>query len=125
MKLLLDTHAFLWWTLGSASLKRAAATAIANPGNAVFISVASIWEIGLKKSLRLIQLPDDIEPELAKRGLTPLAVEIAHAERALRLPDIHRDPFDRMLIAQAQVEGLTLVTHDKLIFKYDVAVLKT
>jgi PIN domain nuclease of toxin-antitoxin system len=98
--------------------------AIADPANAILLSVASIWELDLKTSLGRLQMPDNIEEEIARRGIVSLPITIAHAVAAPRLPKIHADPFDRMLIAQAQLEGLTIVTRDNEITKYAVAVLR-
>ena len=125
MRLLLDTHAFLWWTTDSKALKQDAKSAIIDPANQIFLSTISIWELGLKKALRRLILPEEIEEELALRRIEVLPITAAHAVRAPRLPLIHSDPFDRMLIAQAQIEKLTIVTRDREFADYDVAILKT
>jgi PIN domain nuclease of toxin-antitoxin system len=125
MRLLLDTHAFLWWMADDRALNRAAREAISDAANATYLSVVSIWEIGIKRSLRRLQIPDNIEDEIQLRGISALPVMVPHAVAAPQLPKIHGDPFDRMLIAQAQIEGLTIVTRDREIALYDVAVLRT
>jgi PIN domain nuclease of toxin-antitoxin system len=124
MRLLLDSHSFLWWATDDRALGRTARDAIVNPTNAILLSVVSIWELSLKKFLGRLQMPDNIEEEIARRGIVALPITVAHAVAAPRLPKIHADPFDRMLIAQAQLEGLTIVTRDWEIAKYDVAILK-
>ena len=106
MRVLLDTHAFLWWLVDSARLSRVAYRAIADEGNDILVSAASAWEITTKH--RLGRLPEgataalDVAASIANQGFEGLAISVADAERAGRLPGPHRDPFDRMLIAQAQ-----------------------
>lgn len=117
MRLLLDTHAFLWWQFGHASLSLPAREAISNMGNEVFVSAASAWEITTKH--RNGRLPHagpilpDIEGAVRSQGFYPLAVNMAHAQLAGAMPGDHRDPFDRMLIAQALLESLALVSNEK------------
>lgn len=114
LRLLLDTHALLWWLAGDARLSPAARTAVADEANPVFVSAASVWEIATKH--RLGKLPDadalaaDVAGAVAAQGFRPLAIGLADAARAGRLPGPHRDPFDRMLIAQATLHDLTLVS---------------
>jgi len=96
---------------------------LADPLNHVFVSVVSPWEIELKRAKGRLQAPDDLGAALSSAALTPLSVTLEHAIAAGRLPLHHADPFDRMLVAQAQLEGLTLVTNDKMIPRYQVAVL--
>lgn len=122
--LLLDTHVFLWWQLDDAQLSVAARARIAAEAR-VFVSAASVWEASIKASLGKLELPEPISAALGKHGFLPLPITCLHAEAASRLPYHHRDPFDRMLIAQAQTEGLLLVTHDMLFKGYDVNVLWT
>jgi len=124
MRLLLDTHIFLWWMADDPTLGRIARSAIAAPENELFLSVISIWEIGLKKAANRLQAPDNVEEEIKRRGIAALAITVPHVVAAPRLPKIHGDPFDRMLIAQAQIEKLTIITRDRAFAKYDVAVLK-
>ena len=125
MHLLLDTHAFLWWLAGDSRLSAPAKQAIADEDNAVHVSAASAWEITTK--FRLGKLPgaklivDDIATTVASQAFSSIAVSMVHAQRAGLLPGVHRDPFDRMLIAQAQSEGLTLVSNEDLFDHYGVA----
>lgn len=122
MRLLLDTHVLLWWLTG-AKLTRPAREAIAEPTNQVFVSPATTWELVIKASLGRLTMPADLPEVLAAQNLLPLPVTIAHTLAVGGLPPVHRDPFDRLLIAQARQEGLTLVTRDERIKAYDVPVL--
>lgn len=122
MRLLLDTHALLWW-LADEGLAAQARDAIADPANIVVVSAASAWEISVKKALGKLAAPDDLERQVDIGGFTPLPISIAHGIAAGQLPRHHDDPFDRMLIAQAVEEGLTIVTRDKRFEDYGVALL--
>ena len=124
MRLLLDTHALLWWIAGE-PLGDAASDAIADPGNSVAVSAATAWEIAIKRSLGKLRFDVDLEHELRINGFSPLAVTVGHALRAGALEAHHRDPFDRMLVAQAQLEERTIVTRDAVFARYDVPVLAT
>lgn len=124
MRLLLDTHALLRW-LADEDLTDQVREAIADPGNLVMVSAASAWEISIKKALGKLTAPDDIERQVDEGGFTPLPITIAHGIAAGQLPRHHDDPFDRMLIAQAFAEGLTVVTHDKRFADYEVPTLLT
>lgn len=123
MRLLLDTNALLWW-LADELLANDARDAIADPANLVAVSAASAWEISLEKALGKLAAPDDLEQQLRTGGFTPLPISIAHGVLAGQLPRHHDDPFDRMLIAQAHAEGLTIVTRDKRFADYGVALLR-
>lgn len=123
MRLLLDTHALLWWLGDDARLAAPARAAVADASNDVLVSAASAWELAIKARLGKVSMPDDLGEQLAVNGFAPLAVDVRHALAVQNLPDHHRDPFDRLLVAQAQIEGLTLVTADESIPQYDVAVL--
>ena len=123
MQLLLDTHAFLWWLDDDPGLGPAARAAIADSGNIVFVSAATTWEIATKRALGRLDAPGDIASWLPANGFTALAVEVEHSIRSAELPLVHRDPFDRLLIAQAQLEELILVTDDSAVARYDVATL--
>jgi len=123
MRLLLDTHVLLWWLDDSPNLSAAAKEAIADPGNIVAVSVASLWEIAIKKGIGKLDLPDDFEEVLSHQGFELLDVKPAHTFGLHALPLLHRDPFDRMLVAQARAEGLRIVTRDTWIQSYDVPVL--
>ena len=122
MRLLLDTHALLWW-LADAELTPQARDTIADPANTVAVSAASAWEISIKKALGKLSALDDLARQVQASAFSPLAIEINHALAAAQLPRHHADPFDRMLIAQAQIEQMTIVTRDKRFADYDVAVL--
>jgi len=113
MNLLLDTHAFLWAVDNHPRLSPQARAAIIDGGNIVFVSVATAWEIAIKKSIGKLAIPSgDYLEELRLHRFTPLDITTEHALAVETLPPHHKDPFDRMLIAQAQVEQLTLVTRD-------------
>jgi len=122
VRLLLDTNALLWW-LADESLSAQARDAVADPANLVVVSAASAWEISVKKALGKLAAPDDLEQQVAAGGFSPLPISIAHAIAAGQLPRHHEDPFDRMLIAQAFAEGLTIVTRDKRFEDYGAALL--
>ncbi len=124
MRLLLDTHVLLWW-LADEGLTPQSRDAIADPENLVMVSAASAWEISIKKALGKLSAPDDLEQQVDESGFAALPISIVHGLAAGRLPRHHDDPFDRMLIAQALEEGLTLVTHDKRFTDYDVALMRT
>lgn len=121
MRLLLDTHALLWW-LADEELTSKARALIADPANVVSVSAASAWEISIKKALGKLAAPDDLEQQILACDFTPLPIGITHALTAGQLPRHHDDPFDRMLIAQAQVERMVVLTRDKRFSDYDVAV---
>lgn len=121
-RLLLDTHVFLWWRGEPSRLPPDARSVIAT-AEIVFVSAASAWEAAIKASLGRLELPATIEEGVLASGFEKLLITFSHAEKAARLPQHHRDPFDRMLIAQAQAEGLVLVTHDRILEDYDVEIL--
>lgn len=125
MRVLLDTHAFLWWvSSGGSRLSDPARDVLSDGANAVMVSLASVWEMSIKVGTGRMELPDAIERYLPDRlrhhGFDLLPIELAHAYRAGSLPRIHGDPFDRMLIAQAQIEDLVVLTADPAISRYDV-----
>lgn len=114
-RLLLDTHALIWWVTDDGSLTRKAYSLIADPTNDVFVSAATAWEISTKARLRKLTagpLAQELVAEVHRQGFSPLAITLEHASRAGSLPGPHRDPFDRMLIAQAQAENLALVSNE-------------
>ena len=125
MNLLLDTHAFLWWVAASGELSRKAKSAIGSARNECFVSVASGWEIAIKVSLGKLRIEGALDrflPEqLAANGFRALAIDLKHAARVATLPFHHRDPFDRLLVAQALEEDLAIVTADPVISKYGVS----
>jgi len=124
VRLLLDTHALLWWLDGDRRLSRKARTAIGAEINSVIVSAASGWEITTKARLGklpgAIDVATDVAGCVAGQGFSTLDITILHAQRAGRLPGDHRDPFDRMLIAQAQIEDLSLVSDDRVFDTYGV-----
>jgi len=118
LRILLDTHLLLWWLDGSPSLTGQARALISDPGNTVFVSAVSLWEIWLKESLGKLRLPPDFETKLARESFESLPLTAAQARQVALLPWHHRDPFDRMLVAQAQVENLVLLTTDDRVTAY-------
>lgn len=124
MRLLLDTHALLWAIGDPERLHAVARMALAEERNEIWVSVASIWEIGIKRSVGKLKAPDDLGPHLEAANFEPLTITLEHATRAGSLPMHHRDPFDRMLIAQAQAESLTVVTRDARFAPYGVPLLE-
>lgn len=123
-KLLLDTHVFLWWRMNDPLLRKDARSAIAD-ADIVFVSAASAWEAAIKASLGRLKLPDTVASGVEDSGFEKLPITFSHAEGAAALPLHHHDPFDRMLIAQAAAENLTLVTHDRKLEAYAVSILWT
>lgn len=123
MNFLIDTHVLLWWSSQPRRLAQPAQDVIADADNRVFVSVATAWEVAIKMGLGKIRLAMPLETELAQRGFDRLGISFAHAERAGSLPHHHRDPFDRMLVAQAQVEGLTIITRDPQLEPYGAPIL--
>lgn len=123
LRLLLDTCVLLWALEENPRLSKRARRLIEEPRNEVYVSAASAWEMAIKKARGKLIAPDNLTEELVKASFTELHVTIAHGEQAARLPMIHKDPFDRMLIAQAQIENLTLITTDSKIPHYEVEVL--
>lgn len=123
-RLLLHTHAWLWWQADDARLGPHTRRMLQRASEVRF-SAASAWETAIKVTLGKLLLPKkaDIAAALADSGFLPLPVETAHAEDVRRLPPLHRDPFDRMLVAQSRMEGLTLVTADRQLAAYGIAVL--
>lgn len=125
MKLLLDTHAFLWWVFADPKLSRKARTAIdEDAGNDVLVSSASAWEIATKYRIGKLQhariVAEDIAGALLAEGFNQLPVTVRHAQRAGNLVGHHQDPFDRMLIAQALLEDLTLISNERVFDGYGV-----
>ena len=122
---LLDTHTFLWAVNGDPRLSQSVAALIRHPDNRSYVSVASIWEIVIKVGVgKMTALSRDPDVLLDEAGLLLLDIGLAHARRVASLPSHHRDPFDRMLIAQAQVEGLILITDDWKIERYNTPTLR-
>ena len=122
MSLLLDTHVVLWWLADDPSLSEGIKSRLDHEPD-VYVSSASVWEIAIKQAIGKVAEPADLPERVRDSGFRELPISFEHAIAAGRLPLIHRDPFDRMLIAQAQCEHLTLVTRDPLCQRYAVAVL--
>lgn len=120
MNLLLDTHTFLWWDEGK--LPQAVVRRIQRAGD-VYVSAASAWEMAIKAGLGKLVMKSSLAPAVADYGFEPLAVSLEHADAVRSLPRHHRDPFDRMLVAQARVEGLTIVSRDRALSAYDVPIV--
>jgi PIN domain nuclease of toxin-antitoxin system len=123
VRLLLDTNALIWALASPERLSNQAAGAIRDGSNRVFVSVVSIWEIGVKRAKGSLDLPTGLESMLPTMQIDSLPLSMPHALAVESLPYKHHDPFDRMIIAQAQIEGLTIVTPDRQMRRYQVAVL--
>ena len=127
MRLLLDTHTFLWWITDQPSLSDQARSLIGETGNEIFFSAASAWEIGIKTALGKLSLRSPLEEfipqQLALNAFQSLSVSVSHALRVAALPVIHRDPFDRLLVAQSQLENLPIISSDPLLPPYGVTVI--
>ena len=121
MTLLLDTHVFLWWLDDPSLLSKPARKAVGDGKSTVYVSAAVVWEISIKKALGKLDAPDDVEAAMTANRFLPLPVTVPHALAVQSLPDLHRDPFDRLLIAQAKHEGFKLVSRDANVPLYGVA----
>ena len=122
MKILLDTYLLLWWLGNAPGLSEPARAIISEPENTVFVSAVSLWEIWLKESLGKLRLPVDFEARMAAEPFESLPLSATHARQVALLPWHHRDPFDRMLIAQAEFEKLILLTTDEALAAYGAMV---
>ena len=124
MRLLLDTHAFLWWIFDDPRLSPSARTLIADPPAEILFSVVSAWEIAIKSRTGRLDLPPDVpafvHDQIRRNRFSVLPVELRHALRVHGLPDHHRDPFDRLLVAQAEVEAVPLLSRDPLLAAYGI-----
>jgi PIN domain nuclease of toxin-antitoxin system len=125
MDLLLDSHVFLWWDSNDARLAAELRRAIVDPGNRILLSAASVWEIGVKRALGKLEFRGTIVKAIAANGFEELPITALHAERAAALPDHHRDPFDRMLVAQSLCESCVLATRDRAFAEYGIPCLWT
>lgn len=127
MRILIDTKCWLWWFLSPERLSGGGRDVIASSRDPIYLSAASSWEIAIKMGLGKLKLPEPpakyVPARLVEQGMNALAVEHAHALRVAELPAHHADPFDRLLVAQAQVERMTLMTADPNILVYDVETL--
>lgn len=119
-RFLLDTHVLLWWLDDSPELGPRCKELIADQRNQIYVSAATTWEISIKKALGKLEAPDDIDSIVEDEGFSKLPISLYHGQLAGSLPMLHRDPFDRMLIAQAQAEGLILMTSDTNIGLYNL-----
>jgi PIN domain nuclease of toxin-antitoxin system len=126
MKVLVDTHALLWWASGDPRLSPRATALLTSAGNELLLSAGVVWEIAIKSALGRLSLgaaPDQFVQTLtAGVGMIPLAIRTDHASAVYHLPPHHQDPFDRILLAQAQIEGATLLTHDPQMHRYGVPI---
>ena len=120
MNLLLDTHVLLWCLAAPHRLRRETRKKIEAPETVVFVSAASAWEIEVKRALGKLKVPADLEQQLQDKRFTELPVRVRHVRELRTLPELHRDPFDRMLVAQARYEGLTILTADEHLSRYGV-----
>lgn len=127
MKALLDTHTFLWWNINSPELSDTARDFIADGSNEIYLSAASAWEIAIKYAKGRLELPETPEQyvahRLTKHGFSPLPIQLSHALHVYQLPPHHQDPFDRLLIAQSQLEALPLLSIDSQIKRYNVSLV--
>ena len=127
MRILLDTRTFLWWITSDQRLSQRSIELISDGSNELLFSTASGWEIAIKAGLGRLDMPDPLDrfvtEHLFRNHIGVLPIHLSHTFQVHTLPQLHRDPFDRILIAQAQVEGLPILSSDRLFAKYDVVVL--
>ena len=121
--ILIDTHVLLWWLADDKALGQQAKSLLADPHNNIFVSSASSWEIAIKKKKGGLEVPENIATIVEEEGFLPLSITLSHGEMAGSLKKIHKDPFDRMLIAQTKSEGLELLTVDGIIPNYEISVI--
>jgi PIN domain nuclease of toxin-antitoxin system len=119
-RVLLDTHVLLWWLADDPRLGDDARKLIEDAANCIYVSAASTWEIAIKQGVGKVTAPDDLDGIVDREGIEKLSISLYHGQQAGRLPLLHRDPFDRMLVAQAQAEGLEILTSDGQISRYGV-----
>lgn len=124
MQYLLDTHTLIWWLANDANLSLDAKNVITDPSNLIFVSAASTWEIAIKKSLGKLESPDDLLKQIKVNQFKSLPIDLEETLVVETLPTYHQDPFDRILIAQAQFFDLTIITRDRQFEFYDVKLLK-
>ena len=122
MRLLLDTHVLLWWLQG-APISEEAAEKVGDTANDVIVSAATVWELSIKRQLGKVDMPPNLVDQCRSEGFALLAMDARHADRAGSLPLHHADPFDRMLVAQAELDTLVLVTRDRTLASYGVQLL--
>lgn len=124
-RFLLDTQVFIWWMEKSSRLSRAWFGLLTGADNQIFLSVASVWEMMIKQKKKKLRLPTKIELGIRQSGFGLLPIELVHVLAVGKLPLYHQDPFDRILIAQAQVENLTLISADKKMARYKIKLLSS
>ena len=122
-RLLLDTHVLLWWLSDDPQLGQSTRQVISDPRNDIYVSAASTWEISIKRSLGKLSAPEDMDSIIDDEGFGKLPISPFHGDQAGMLPGHHKDPFDRMLIAQAQSEGLVVISNDEKINRYGIRVM--
>ena len=123
-RVLVDTHTFLWWLANDSALGDISRDLLREPRNEVYVSAASIWEISIKCRLGKLKVPPEIDSIVEDEGFIGLPISLYHGSSAGQLPLIHRDPFDRMLVAQAQSEGLVILTADPIFPQYGISTLQ-
>ena len=127
MKAILDTHVFLWWVLDNPKLSKTAQDFIANPNNSIYLSAVSGWEMAIKWSIGKLTLPAQpdvfVKQQLEINNFNSLPIQMAHGLYVHELPEIHKDPFDRLLIAQSKIENSLLISADSFFQKYSVSLL--
>ena len=119
-RVLLDTHIFIWWLTDDEKLAKKQKRTIQNSSNVIIVSAVTAWEIAIKRAAGKIDFPVEIEELIVNEGFEPLPISVKHGELAGNLPPIHADPFDRMLVAQAMIEELVIMTVDRRIPKYEI-----
>jgi PIN domain nuclease of toxin-antitoxin system len=124
LNFLIDTHILLWWLADHSALSSKASTLISDENNIIFVSVASIWEMIIKKALGKLKAPDDVEKVIKENNFKELPITLQHVIALDHLPNYHKDPFDRILVAQAKCEALTLITADEKLTFYEVSHMK-
>jgi PIN domain nuclease of toxin-antitoxin system len=123
MRLLLDAHALLWWVTGSSRMSEVARRAISDPINDVIVSVGSLWEMAIKRTIRKLDFPFDFETVLSDEGFELMPISHEHLRTLETLPLHHGDPFDRLLIAQSMTEGCPIITNDSAFSRYAVNIV--
>ena len=120
---LIDTHILLWWLADDAALSARARSLLMDPEHTCFISAATIWEIRIKERLKKLSVPKNFDSVVGVQGFSFLPITHIHANAVAKLPMLHRDPFDRMLLAQAACERVTVLTHDNQLKQYKISVV--
>jgi PIN domain nuclease of toxin-antitoxin system len=124
MNALLDTHVLLWWLDDHPSLSERARATISEGGNLIFVSAVVIWEIRIKQALGKLKIPSNFRQVLDRQSFETLSITVEHAHAVADIPAIHRDPFDRMLLAQASMEGFTIVSRNSVFEQYNIPLIK-